>query len=107
MSRSDIVAVNGIWTHLARHSMASGGRQPPVISQQQGAYAPRSPEVSVMRAVVQRVRSARVAVDDVVVGAIGGGLLVLLGVAPTDTQAEVQWLADKIVGLRVFPDADG
>jgi D-aminoacyl-tRNA deacylase len=60
-----------------------------------------------MRAVVQRVRSARVAVDDVVVGAIGGGLLVLLGVAPTDTQAEVQWLADKIVGLRVFPDADG
>ena len=59
-----------------------------------------------MRAVVQRVRSARVVVGDEVVGAIGQGLLVLLGVAPTDTAAEVQWLADKIVGLRIFRDAD-
>ena len=60
-----------------------------------------------MRAVVQRVRSARVLVGDEIVGAVGRGLLVLLGVAPTDTAAEVQWLADKIVGLRIFPDADG
>ena len=59
-----------------------------------------------MRAVVQRVRSARVIVGDEVVGAIGRGLLVLLGVAPTDTAAEAQWLADKIVGLRIFADAD-
>ena len=60
-----------------------------------------------MRAVVQRVRSARVIVGDEVVGAVGRGLLVLLGVAPTDTAAEVQWLADKVVGLRIFADADG
>ena len=60
-----------------------------------------------MRAVVQRVRSARVLVGDEVVGAVGQGLLVLLGVAPTDTPAQVQWLADKVVGLRIFADADG
>ena len=60
-----------------------------------------------MRAVVQRVRSARVIVGDEVVGAIDRGLLVLLGVAPNDTAAEGQWLADKIVGLRIFADDDG
>jgi D-aminoacyl-tRNA deacylase len=60
-----------------------------------------------MRAVVQRVRSARVLVSDEEVGVIGQGLLVLLGVAPTDTPAQVQWLADKVVGLRIFADADG
>ena len=60
-----------------------------------------------MRAVVQRVRSARVTIGADVVGAVGQGLLVLLGVAPTDTATEVQWLADKIVGLRIFADADG
>ncbi len=60
-----------------------------------------------MRAVVQRVRSARVIVGDEVVGDVGRGLLVLLGVAPTDTAAEVQWLADKVVGLRIFADDDG
>jgi D-aminoacyl-tRNA deacylase len=62
---------------------------------------------AIMRAVVQRVRSARVSVGDEVVGTIGQGLLVLLGVAPTDTVAQVHWLADKIVGLRIFADADG
>jgi D-tyrosyl-tRNA(Tyr) deacylase len=60
-----------------------------------------------MRAVVQRVRSARVLVGDEVVGAIGQGLLVLFGVGPTDTPAQVHWLADKVVGLRIFADADG
>jgi D-aminoacyl-tRNA deacylase len=59
-----------------------------------------------MRAVVQRVTSARVVVGDEVVGQIGVGLLVLLGVAPADTPAEVQWLADKVVGLRIFRDDD-
>jgi D-tyrosyl-tRNA(Tyr) deacylase len=59
-----------------------------------------------MRAVVQRVTRARVTVDDAVVGEIGPGLLVLLGVAPTDTPAEASWLADKIVGLRIFRDDD-
>jgi D-tyrosyl-tRNA(Tyr) deacylase len=60
-----------------------------------------------MRAVVQRVRRARVVVGDEVVGAIEGGLLVLLGVAPTDTAEGARWLADKVVGLRIFNDASG
>jgi len=60
-----------------------------------------------MRAVVQRVSQARVRIDDAVVGKIGPGLLVLLGVAKTDTHAEAQWLADKIVSLRIFNDPDG
>src|SRR5262249_33380721 len=60
-----------------------------------------------MRAVVQRVARARVVVDGQVVGEIQQGLLVLLGVTHTDTPADVQWLADKIAGLRIFNDADG
>src|SRR5438132_12066490 len=60
-----------------------------------------------MRAVVQRVSQARVRIDDAVVGKIGPGLLVLLGVAKTDTHAEAQWLAEKIVSLRIFNDPDG
>jgi D-tyrosyl-tRNA(Tyr) deacylase len=60
-----------------------------------------------MRAVIQRVRSARVVVGDEVVGPVGQGLLVLLGVAPSDTAAEAQWLADKVVGLRIFADDEG
>jgi D-tyrosyl-tRNA(Tyr) deacylase len=60
-----------------------------------------------MRAVVQRVSRAGVTVDGEVVGTIGRGLLVLLGVAPSDTEAEARWLADKVVGLRIFPDDEG
>jgi D-tyrosyl-tRNA(Tyr) deacylase len=60
-----------------------------------------------MRAVVQRVLRARVLVAGEVVGAIEQGLLVLLGIAPTDTNEQAVWLADKIVGLRIFNDADG
>ena len=60
-----------------------------------------------MRAVLQRVRRARVLVADETVGAVGRGLLVLLGVAPADTAAEATWLADKTVGLRVFADDEG
>src|SRR5947199_7102408 len=60
-----------------------------------------------MRAVLQRVTRARVVVGDEVVGAIERGLLVLLGVAPDDTPAQAQWLADKVVGLRIFNDAAG
>ena len=59
-----------------------------------------------MRAVVQRVSRARVAVGEHVVGQIGRGLLVLLGVARTDTPDQARWLAEKIVGLRVFEVAD-
>ena len=57
-----------------------------------------------MRAVVQRVSSARVEVAGEVVGAIDSGLLVLLGVAPTDTEADAEALAAKLVGLRIFRD---
>lgn len=60
-----------------------------------------------MRAVVQRVSSASVAVAEVTVGAIQTGLLVLVGVAPEDGPAEAAWLADKLVGLRIFNDAEG
>jgi len=60
-----------------------------------------------MRAVVQRVTRARVEVDGAVVGEIGPGLLVLLGVAKSDTLADAEFLATKIAGLRVFADDAG
>ncbi len=60
-----------------------------------------------MRAVVQRVRSCRVVVAGETVGGIGHGLLVLLGVHVRDTADQVRWLADKIVGLRIFEDGEG
>jgi D-tyrosyl-tRNA(Tyr) deacylase len=60
-----------------------------------------------MRACVQRVCEAQVTIDGAVVGRIGGGLVVLLGVGQADGEAEVQWLADKIIGLRVFEDDAG
>lgn len=59
-----------------------------------------------MRAVVQRVASASVRVDGEIVGAIEQGLLVLLGVEPTDTSADVAYLADKTANLRIFADDD-
>jgi D-tyrosyl-tRNA(Tyr) deacylase len=60
-----------------------------------------------MRAVVQRVSRAKVTVNGEVTGEIGTGLLVLLGVGQGDTRAEADYLADKIVGLRIFEDAGG
>ena len=60
-----------------------------------------------MRAVVQRVSRARVAVDGKVVGEINHGLLVLLGVAQADSEADADYLAVKIAGLRIFEDANG
>jgi len=60
-----------------------------------------------MRALIQRVSRASVAVDGRVVSSIGSGLLVLLGVAAGDTEADADWLADKVRALRVFPDGDG
>jgi D-tyrosyl-tRNA(Tyr) deacylase len=60
-----------------------------------------------MRAVVQRVTSARVTVAGEVVGAIAEGLLVLVGVGQNDDLAAAGTLADKVVGLRIFSDADG
>lgn len=60
-----------------------------------------------MRAVVQRVSRARVDVDGNTVGAIERGLLVLLGVQIPDTERDADYLAAKIVGLRIFNDAQG
>jgi len=60
-----------------------------------------------VRALVQRVSEARVLVDGDVVGAIGAGLLVLVGVTHTDDAATARRLAEKVWHLRVFPDDDG
>ena len=60
-----------------------------------------------MRTVVQRVREARVELDGRVAGQIGVGLLVLVGVAKTDTRRDADYMADKVIGLRVFPDEAG
>jgi D-aminoacyl-tRNA deacylase len=60
-----------------------------------------------MRAVVQRVSRCRVTVNGNVVGEIGMGLLVLLGVSKTDAEAAADYLVEKIVGLRIFEDAEG
>lgn len=60
-----------------------------------------------MRAVIQRVTEARVSVESETVGEIGAGLLVLLGVAPSDSEADAQWLAEKVCALRIFEDAEG
>ena len=57
-----------------------------------------------MRAVVTRVKSASVTIDGRVNGEIGQGLLVLLGVGPSDTEAQAVKLADKVCGLRIFED---
>ena len=60
-----------------------------------------------MRAVVQRVKRARVTVTGEVVGEIGRGLVVLVGVGQNDTEADADYLADKIAGLRIFDDEAG
>lgn len=60
-----------------------------------------------MRAVCQRVSQASVAVDSEVVGAIGPGMVVLVGIGPSDGEAAVAWLADKIAGMRIFDDRAG
>ena len=59
-----------------------------------------------MVALIQRVKEASVTVEGNVVGAIGPGLLILLGVHVSDTEEEMRWLADKTLGLRIFADAE-
>ena len=60
-----------------------------------------------MRALLQRVSSASVSVDNVIAGQIGGGFLVFLGVGKSDTQEDLEYLVDKVINLRVFPDEHG
>ncbi|MGN0835394.1 MAG: D-aminoacyl-tRNA deacylase [Candidatus Spyradosoma sp.] len=60
-----------------------------------------------MRAVIQRVKRASVCVDGNVVGAIGKGMLILLGVETGDTEADADWLAARLARVRIFEDAEG
>lgn len=60
-----------------------------------------------MRALVQRVTAARVTVGERETGRIGSGLLVLLGVHQDDTEREAEWIAHKLLHLRIFADAEG
>jgi D-tyrosyl-tRNA(Tyr) deacylase len=60
-----------------------------------------------VRALLQRVSGASVAIDGETIATIDQGLLVLLGVFPLDSQAEIDWLVDKTLGLRIFADAAG
>jgi len=60
-----------------------------------------------VRIVIQRVTRASVRVDGEVVGSIGQGLCLLVGFTHTDTTAHVDWMADKVAGLRLFADAEG
>ncbi|HKC71972.1 MAG TPA: D-aminoacyl-tRNA deacylase [Terriglobales bacterium] len=60
-----------------------------------------------MRAVVQRVSRAKVTVNEQISGQIGRGLLVLLGVGQGDAEADADYLAEKVAGLRIFEDAEG
>lgn len=60
-----------------------------------------------MRVVIQRVSKGSVAVDGETIAEIGGGLIILTGIAPEDGEAQAQYLAEKIANLRIFPDENG
>lgn len=60
-----------------------------------------------MRVVAQRVAAARVEVDGRVSGSIGRGLLLFAGFEAADSAADIVWMSGKLVGLRIFPDAEG
>lgn len=60
-----------------------------------------------MKLVIQRVREARVIVDGAAAGSINAGLLVFIGIGRSDTQNDAEYLVEKLLGLRVFPDNDG
>jgi D-tyrosyl-tRNA(Tyr) deacylase len=59
-----------------------------------------------MRALIQRVTTAEVTINDAIKSSIGNGLLVLLGIEDADTTEDINWLSNKIVNLRIFDDAD-
>ena len=59
-----------------------------------------------MRAVVQRVKGASVTIDGTEISRIGKGLMVLLGITETDTEADIEYICDKVINLRIFEDED-
>ncbi|KST66415.1 D-aminoacyl-tRNA deacylase [Mastigocoleus testarum] len=60
-----------------------------------------------MRVIIQRVKSSQVVVEDKVVGKIGRGLNLLVGIAATDTNVEIDWMVRKCLDLRLFPEHEG
>lgn len=60
-----------------------------------------------MKSVIQRVNEADVKIDGEICGKIKKGIVILLGVCDEDTEADMKWLADKIMGLRIFTDENG
>ena len=60
-----------------------------------------------MRAVIQRVRKASVEIEGEIVGSIGQGFLILLGIHRNDTNADISWMIDKIINLRIFEKENG
>lgn len=60
-----------------------------------------------MRAVIQRVSEASVTIDGIIKSKIGNGLLILLGIEPTDNEEDTSWLSQKICNMRLFDDAAG
>ena len=60
-----------------------------------------------MRAVVQRVQSAKVTVDNEITGSIDQGLAVLVGIHPNDGLEQIRWMSDKLINLRIFEDDEG
>ena len=60
-----------------------------------------------MKLVIQRVSEARVTVDEAIVGKIGIGLLVFVGIGKADTEQDAEYLCEKLLGLRIFPDENG
>jgi D-aminoacyl-tRNA deacylase len=57
-----------------------------------------------MRSVIQRVSRAQVTIDNELIGVIGPGVVILLGIHADDSEKDVQWMADKVVNLRIFED---
>ena len=60
-----------------------------------------------MKLVIQRVKKSSVSVNDQIVGRIDQGLCVLTGISPSDTEKDLDWMSQKLVGLRIFEDVNG
>jgi len=86
----------------------SAGRAPlPPTARRPDAFPSAERKHPLLRAVIQRVSRASVTIDDACVGRIGAGFLLLLGVTDSDGEKDADYLTRKILGLRVFEDANG